>query len=219
MARKKQKDLNSIIEECRVKINNSINDPIIKQALLNFGTTEEYLLQGQTLFAETNEWMSIQEKEYAEQYAATNEFYTAFELSKKELRRFLTMIRIKFKNNNDAMTLLKAEEGRKDKFKDWYPQNRDLFTKFLERPDFISVLEPFGFTAEKVTEMLTDLNALAVLQEKQEQEKGDAQLATQRRNAKLEELLEWTSDHTQICRLVFEDEPQHLEKLGILVRS
>ncbi|MBI9033931.1 MAG: hypothetical protein JEZ03_05615 [Bacteroidales bacterium] len=129
------------------------------------------------------------------------------------------MIRIKLKNNTEAMTLLKASETRKDRFKDWYPQNLELLTKLLEKTEYISVLQPFGYTAERLTQIHANLNALAQLQENQDQEEGDAQLATQRRNAMLEDLLEWTSDHTKICRLVFENEPQHLEKLGIIVRS
>ncbi|MBI9033930.1 MAG: hypothetical protein JEZ03_05610 [Bacteroidales bacterium] len=52
-------DLNSIIEKYRIKINNSINDSIIKQALLDFGTTKEYLQTGKGLLDQTLEWISI----------------------------------------------------------------------------------------------------------------------------------------------------------------
>lgn len=63
---------------------------------------------------------------------------------------------------------------------------------------------------------MDEINNLRVVRE---QEKGDAQQATKNRNVKFEELKDWYEDSRDLVKIVFKNDPQHLEKLGILVRS
>jgi hypothetical protein len=49
----------------------------------------------------------------------------------------------------------------------------------------------------------------------QEQEKGEAQEATQRRNAAIEAIDEWLADFKVVARLTLEDTPQLLETLNL----
>ena len=53
----------------------------------------------------------------------------------------------------------------------------------------------------------------------QEKEKGQAQAATQKRDAALDDLQDWLSDYLAIAKVALEDNPQLLEGLGVLQRA
>ena len=53
----------------------------------------------------------------------------------------------------------------------------------------------------------------------QEKEKGEAQAATQKRDAALDAMQDWLSDYLAIAKVALEEEPQLLEGLGMLQRS
>lgn len=50
-------------------------------------------------------------------------------------------------------------------------------------------------------------------------EKGEAQEATRARNEKLEALDDYCTELKAIARMALEEQPQLMEKLGVLVRS
>lgn len=53
----------------------------------------------------------------------------------------------------------------------------------------------------------------------QKNETGEAQAATQARDKKLDELAKWVSDLRAVAKVALADDPQQLEKLGILART
>jgi hypothetical protein len=53
----------------------------------------------------------------------------------------------------------------------------------------------------------------------QDRERGEAQEATQVRDAKMDELDQWTADYKAIAQVALSDSPQQLEQLGWIVPS
>ena len=59
-----------------------------------------------------------------------------------------------------------------------------------------------------------------MLQELRKRETGDAQLATQAKNEKHEELKIWCATLRDLVKILFDDDDaQYLEKLGIITRN
>ncbi len=79
---------------------------------------------------------------------------------------------------------------------------------------------PSSLPTEIIEANHATLDELKTLQELRHRETGDAQRATQARDAKFDELNAWCSELKQLVKLLFEDEDtQYLEKLGIIVKS
>ena len=76
-----------------------------------------------------------------------------------------------------------------------------------------------NITAEKLKAQQRDIATLKTLKLNQKKEMGEAQVATKVRDKKIAELDKWAKKYKKVATIVFEDQPQVLEKLGILVRS
>ena len=77
----------------------------------------------------------------------------------------------------------------------------------------------FGVTAEKLAAGQAQVDGVEALAAAQKKETGEAQQATQKRDVALEALDGWMSDFVAIARIALEENPQWLEKMGVLARS
>lgn len=93
------------------------------------------------------------------------------------------------------------------------------YNAMLADPIAMEALASHMITQEKINAEVTELSNVSTLERKILEAKGDAQMALQKRNAKIKELKAMHKKLEIIAKLVFEDEPQILEKLGIIVKS
>lgn len=83
----------------------------------------------------------------------------------------------------------------------------------------MSKLAEEGITPAKLTAGKALVDSVEALSVAQAKERGEAQDATQARDTALDELDEWMSDFLAIAHVALEDQPQLLEKLGIIAPS
>jgi len=76
-------------------------------------------------------------------------------------------------------------------------------------------LARYKITPEALQAAQSQVGQTFALNNVQEQEKGEAQEATQQRNAAIEALDEWLSDFKVVARIALEDTPQLLEALNL----
>lgn len=83
----------------------------------------------------------------------------------------------------------------------------------------MNTLSQFGYTSQKLKQESDFLKKVRFQSQQQKKEIGEAQATTQARNKKIEELAKWISDFKAVAKVALEQNPQQLEKLGILVRT
>ena len=133
--------------------------------------------------------------------------------------RSLKVARVAFKRNSGVATQLDLAGTRKKSLSGWMAQANQFYKNALGDKAILAELKEFGITEQKLRAGLAELAVIEQANLVQEKEKGEAQAATQKRDAALDELQDWLSDYLAIAKVALEDDPQLLEGLGILVRS
>lgn len=209
--------LSSLLEKCRITAVNA-SDPAISEALLPYGYTPDRLQTGVTLYNETALAFQIQKKEYTEQYFATNAFITAFDNARQTFKNLCKIATIAFKNNTDGLRLIPASL-KISKYSEFKTRAMAFYSSILTTERLLTEIGKFGVNNEAIQNEMNNLTELEALNQKRFIEEGEAQNATDSRNKKFEQLKEYCSELRTIAKIALANQPQQLEKLGILVRN
>lgn len=83
----------------------------------------------------------------------------------------------------------------------------------------MAVIGEYGYTPEKLKEEAALIEQVTAKNLIQKKEMGEAQEATQNRDKKLDDLATRISGLRAVAKVALDDNPQMLEKLGILART
>lgn len=202
-----------------VAINNALNDAGIQNALAVFGYDANRINEGKTLLEAADNLVKQHKKEYGEQYEATGAFKAALNTADRAYMKSLKVARIAFTEKPDAQTALMLYGIRKRTLSGWIQQAESFYKNLLADADFMAQMAVYGYTQEKLEAELSLVQAVSDANLAQEKEKGEAQQATYDRDAKMDELDKWMSDFVAIARIALDENPQWLEKMGIVEPS
>ena len=206
------------MESMRIRIWNANEDPVIKPRLSIY-FTDEKLQHGQALWTETDALNKQQDTELNEQKAATDELNDMRETVEQELERAKKVARVALRGNGAAFDSLNLKELVPTRLEDLVYDSEQFYDNLLGNTEWATAMQGFGYTTETLTANQQSAATLRSLQEKRQREMGDAQQATKDKWSRYEELKAFDRDLKEIARIEFENDPQLLEKLGILVRS
>lgn len=187
----------------------------ITAALDAFGYDAAALQAGQTLFDAARSLYDAQIKEYGEQHAATQAFEAACQQTDKAYSAHRRLAKIAFKGNAQRQTDLHLNDRKPQVFNPWYEQARHFYTALLADTEAQTQLARYKVTSEALQTAQTQVAQTMTLKNAQEKERGEAQEATQQRNAAIEALDEWLADFKVVARIALEDSPQLLEALSL----
>jgi hypothetical protein len=154
-----------------------------------------------------------------EQKAATREFNENRDVAEKKLKRAKKLARLAFEDNSDAFDMLNLKVLDISTFEDWIIDAERFYTNLLGNPEWLKAMENLGYTKDQLTKDQEEVTRLRTLQKTQQSEMGDPQQITHEKKDTFSELKKWCHRLSEIAKIEFEDEPQYLEKLGILARS
>ena len=208
-----------IMFQSGLRINNSMNDAQVLDAVSAFGYTTEKLTEGAKLLAEATVLVETQKKEYGEVDAAQAAFETKRADAHRLYMNMLAICQVAFKKNVQAISTLDLTGRRATTISGWLKQTAGFYRALLANAGWKAVLASYGQTEEKLQAQLAAIEEVAVTSETKKKEMGDAQNATKLRDEKLEELADWVNDYEVIAEIALAGSPQLLEKLGIVVKS
>lgn len=207
--------LSNFFAGAAVMLNNAQTQPDIAAALDGLGYDAAAIQEGQTLLETARALYDAQIKEYGEQHAATQTFLDASKQADKTYAAHRRLAKIAFKKDPQRQTDLRLTERKPRVFNPWYEQARHFYTALLADADAQTRLARYKITSETLQAAQSQVEQTFTLNTIQEQEKGEAQAATQQRNAAIEALDEWLSDFKTVARIALEDNPQLLESLKL----
>ena len=210
---------NDQMENFRILIWNAGEDATMKERLATYGYSPERINQGKTLWTVTDTLNKKQDQELYEQKNATNLFNEAWDNAKDNLKRLKRFCRLAFSDDKSAWSLLKLYHLQILRFEDWLINAETCHANLLKNPGWVEKLGNYGYTKESLQTLSDEVQKIKSLQERQHLEMGDAQQATQEKWDKFEELKDYCYHLTEVARIEFEEDPQYLEKLGMLARS
>ena len=200
--------------DAHLAISNSINTPEILAAVTPYGYDLPRLQAAATLHDRVMELDQLQRMEYGEQHEATAVMHNAWDDAKATYMNTLKIARIALRGNNKARTGLGLSGDRKQSISGWLKQASTFYNNLLRNPDFIAAMTPYSYDQAKLEAGAALVRAVAEANDLQEQERGDAQDATQARDAKMDELDQWLADYKVVAHIALGDTSQQLEKLG-----
>lgn len=203
----------------QVMIENSLADPMVKEALAAYGYSGETLAAGKTLYEETMALQNTQKKEYGDQVAATSELNDLWETADQQYKKTLKIARIAFQDHPKADKAVMLFGRRKESLSGWLQQAQAFYANIQNDADLMNALSKYGYSSERLQQEAGLLNQIALKNQQQKKEMGEAQAATQARDKKIDELAHWVSDLRAVAKVALADNPQQLEKLGILART
>jgi hypothetical protein len=172
------------------------------------------------LYNETEALFAKQKQETGEWRNTSDAFSNAKEKALTDFKSLRNKLKFFYPSTSSEATKLELYRDDFSRYADFVRGAKYFYQTLLKSSEVVSRLLPFGYTEESITALAEEVNSLDELKEARERESGDAQVATQERNSKLDELEEACNELTRLAKLIFEDnEAQYLEKLGILVRS
>ena len=205
------------LESYRLLIFNS-SDPQIAAQLDTMGIDSDYISTGETLYNETMTLVEQQKKEYQEQNLAYDQFYVAKDQAEADYNRTLKLVKVLARADQDLQSRIGLNSGRVQAIGQWIDHAVNFYNALLNEADFLTRLDQFKVTTTRLNDEKAAIESLRTLRNQAISEKGQAQEATRLRNEKLDELEDYCSELKAIAQLALEQQPQLMEKLGILVR-
>jgi hypothetical protein len=202
-----------------ILINNGIDDPVIFNRMLPMGYSWEEMNHAKGLLEEAKDANRLNHSEQSEYHQAVDRRREAKDIFHEEYISDLELARIAFRNDQNILSKIDASGTRERGIAEYLGQAENFYKSLAEDPSLLEKMAVFGYTTEIINERLASIGNIWGHMRQIEREEGDSQHQVNIRDEKLDELDDWASIYKRVARVVFKDEPQYLEKLGIIVRS
>jgi len=202
----------------QLAIDNALSNPTLLNYLAEVGYVEDRLKAGRALLQRAMDLHRQQGSERGDQHSATDAKGAAWDEANKAYMTQIKLARIAIKDRGQR-DRLKLDGDRKQKFAEWRDQVEAFYFNVLKDEALQARLLEVNVTVDKLAAAYELVKAAYAAHQSQATEHGEAQDATDARDAALDELRDWMSDYLAAAHVALEERPQLLEVLGILARS
>lgn len=207
------------LDAAQLAIGGALANADIQGYLAEYGYDLTRLQAGQALYQAALAAHHRQKLQYGNQHAATVEVNRLWRAAHADYTRYVKVARVALQDDHSAATQLALRGRRKRPLSSWLLQAQQFYENALTDQAILAQLAGFGITRDKLEAGLAQVEAVEAANLLQENARGEAQDATQVRDAALKALEAWLNDFMAIARVALEPRPQLLEALGIVVPS
>lgn len=210
------KSITQRISEMKIATANA-QQPPVSDTLKTVGYTDESLVALYDEVVEVENLDLKQQKEYSEQYAETDKVETKrAEIAQTHLKH-LGLARIMFRNDTEAQVKLGLQGRQKRAYAPWLKDMKSFYTQLNGTPNLLEVALTRGIPQTDIDAVLAEISVLEKLKESQKKETAEAQMATEARDIKFDEVNEKVSEMIEYAKVLMGAD-QALEALGIVVK-
>jgi len=196
---------------------NVANHPRVKQQMEQFGYTAERMQEVYDLLRQAEALKAEKKNHYSQKYALAKQMKDDVNALKALYMEHLNIARFAFRKDAYMQDQLELKGLRKKDWAGWLAQVISFYTRVEAKG--LAVMKRNGAPAEEIVQGKAMAEALMAAYQNKKSNAGDAQSATQKRDAVLRALDRWVSDFKKIAQVALQDDPQLLEVLGIMVPS
>ena len=210
--------ISDFLHQCNLRIMGAMNDETIQTRVSGMGYNTNRLNAGKILLDEVVVLHQKIVKENAE-------LAHAYDLRNKEREeadslyiKYFTLAKIAFAHDSAAFVALHLNARTTPSLNGWLSQTKNFYTLLLQNQKWTDSLQAFNVSRQDLEAGLKEVLDVETAASVILKEKGEAQDAVDKRDAKLDELNRWINDFEAVARLALAASPQQLEKLGIVVK-
>ena len=210
--------ISDFLHQCNLRIMGAMNDETILTRVSGMGYNTDRLNAGKILLDEVVVLHQKIVKENAE-------LAHAYDLRNKEREeadslyiKYFTLAKIAFARDPAAFVALHLNARTTPSLNGWLSQTKNFYTLLLQNQKWTDSLQAFNVSRQDLEAGLKEVLDVEAAASVILKEKGEAQDAVDKRDAKLDELNRWINDFEAVARLALAASPQQLEKLGIVVK-
>ncbi len=210
--------ISDFLHQCNLRIMGAMNDETILTSLSGLGYNAERLNAGKVLLEE----VIVLNQKFVKENA---ELAQAYDLRNKEREeadslyiKYFTLAKIAFAHDSAAFVALHLNARTTPSLNGWLSQTKNFYTLLLQNQKWTDSLQAFNVSRQDLEAGLKEVLDVETAASVILKEKGEAQDAVDKRDAKLDELNRWINDFEAVARLALAASPQQLEKLGIVVK-
>jgi hypothetical protein len=202
------------LNSAQVALDNARNNADILALLSEYMYDLDRLNEGAALLVSAQDLNETQEREYGEQFTATDTFDEAWAAAALLYNQQVALARVALKNKRGAQASLALDGRRKRTLSGWLEQANLFYKNAMADPSIMTELAKVGLSQAKIEAGWNLVKSVEATNTVQEKEKGEAQQATIVRDQALEVLDDWLEDFETIAGIALADQPQLLESLG-----
>jgi hypothetical protein len=199
-------------------LSNAMASELIKNAVADFGYDEKRMLEGRALYDKANKLYIQQIKEYSEQFGASQALKEIYEEASQVYMTHVKIARMALRDDFELYLALKLKGSRERTYDKWFAQANAFYTMALDNKKIQDAMAYMGITKKKLEDGYDLIKKFQEQANTQRLETGDAQRATLLRDEAMEELDDWVADFIAVSRIAMEEDPQELEKLGLVMK-
>ena len=210
--------ISDFLHQCNLRIMGAMNDETILTRVSGMGYNTDRLNAGKILLDEVVVLHQKIVKENAE-------LAHAYDLRNKEREeadslyiKYFTLAKIAFAHDSAAFVALHLNARTTPSLNGWLSQTKNFYTLLLQNQNWTDSLQAFNVSRHDLEAGLKEVLDVEAAASVILKEKGEAQDAVDKRDAKLDALNRWINDFEAVARLALAASPQQLEKLGIVVK-